>query len=182
MKLHKSQGVCKPMYAHTHAKSVCVCVCVCGEKGGALNRGPSSPDLKRHSFIIANLPNINMRASTQSLSQGRGGDPPMTGDEGPHERRTVHAPGRPTVCVTESCTGCINQSRYQFYNSCLWTDLYFFLFCGRVRRKKIEECVRACVCLSLRRMCVFLCCWVNRAPNVGRDSTCETVSSATTDN
>lgn len=69
------------MYVRTHTSmSVCMCVrnregCACvrayGEKGGALSRGPSSPDLKRHSFIIANLPNINMRASTQSLSQGQ---------------------------------------------------------------------------------------------------------------
>lgn len=71
---------------------LCVCVCVrvtmdgrtrvrVSESGGvrvALNRGPSSPDLKRHSFIIANLPNINMRASMQSLSLslGRGVTPP----------------------------------------------------------------------------------------------------------
>lgn len=74
-----------------------------------MNRGPSSPDLKRHSFIIANLLNINMRASTQSLSQGQRGDPPMTGDEGLHERRTVRAPRCRTVCVTESCADGINQ-------------------------------------------------------------------------
>lgn len=47
------------------------CVQLYGEKGGALSRGPSSPDLKRDSFIIANLQNINMRASTQALSQGQ---------------------------------------------------------------------------------------------------------------
>lgn len=33
----------------------------------------------------------------------------MTGDEGLHERRTVRAPGRPTVCVRERCTDSINQ-------------------------------------------------------------------------
>ena len=143
--------------AHGCTKCVCVCVyaCVCGEKGGALNRGPSSPDLKRHSFIIANLPNINMRASTQSLSQGRGGDPPMTGDEGPHERRTVRAPGRPTVCVTESCTGCINQSRYQFYNSCLWTDLFFFfLWACEKENRRVCACVCARVFITAKDVCV----------------------------
>lgn len=45
------------------------CAQLYGEKGGALSRGPASPDLKRDSFIIANLQNINTRASTQALSQ-----------------------------------------------------------------------------------------------------------------
>lgn len=86
-----------------------VCACIwC--KGGALNRGPSSPDLKRHSFIIANLPNINMRASTQSLSlRAKRGDPPMTGDEGLHECRAVRASVCRTVCFRGRCSHCINQ-------------------------------------------------------------------------
>lgn len=47
------------------------CVQLYGEKGGASSGGPASPDLKRDSFIIANLQNINTRASTQAPSQGQ---------------------------------------------------------------------------------------------------------------
>lgn len=52
-------------------EAVSACVQLYGEKGGALSGGPASPDLKRDSFIIANLQNINTRASTQALSQAQ---------------------------------------------------------------------------------------------------------------
>lgn len=161
MKWH-SECVCQ------HARvSECVCqrLCVCvWWKGGALNRGPSSPDLKRHSFIIANLPNINTRASTQSLSQGQRGDPPMTGDEGPHECSRVRASGCLTVCVRKKFTDCY-RSTYQLHNSCLW-DFY------RLVKK------RMCVCLWL-----YFPVLLGKSGSIpGCDSTCETISSATTDN
>lgn len=44
------------------------CVCVCGARAGCVYKGSSSPDMKRNSFIIANLQNINIRASTQSVN------------------------------------------------------------------------------------------------------------------
>ena len=43
-------------------------VCVCGARAGCVYEGSSSPDMKRNSFIIANLQNINIRASTQSVN------------------------------------------------------------------------------------------------------------------
>ena len=108
-KLHVSMSTYAFVCVHMCPWFTCkICMCMRREcvrecvrvwwKGGASNRGPSSPDLKRHSFITANLPNINMRASKQSLSEGQRGDPPMTGDEGPHECRTVRAPG-PSLCL-----------------------------------------------------------------------------------
>lgn len=38
--------------------------CVCGARVGCVYEGSSSPDMKRNSFIIANLQNINIRTST----------------------------------------------------------------------------------------------------------------------
>lgn len=99
---------------------VCLSVCVCakGERVGPSTEGPSRPDLKRHSFIITNLPNINMRASTQSLSlslpvtaEGEERGVTLPADKGPYAHGAMRA-----VCLTTQLH-CRYQSTYQVYTS-----------------------------------------------------------------
>lgn len=101
---------------------VCVCVCLYSRwKGGALNRGPSSPDLKRHSFITANLLNINMRASTSLSLRARRATLP---DWGWGTARVQDC-----VCVLLSArlfvSGKVSASSFHF-NSLLYSE---FLLC-----------------------------------------------------
>lgn len=108
-----------------------------GEKGGALSGGPASPDLKRHSFIIANLQNINTRASTQALSQ----DQEVTLPRMAEVRDCTKAE------AMFVCFDCIITNH--FWNCCIFQNCFCFCFfvCVLV-------CSHACAFIYLRRVCV----------------------------